>query len=61
ASERKRRIGRRSASKRVSDQPTFAERKRNFNRRNRNQPTGSAATGSTETASQRKRRLRGGG
>lgn len=59
--ERRRRFSRRGeeGTRRQSEVPTAAERKRNFRRRN--QPTGSAATGSTETASQRKRRIRGGG
>ena len=59
--ERRRRFSRRGeeGNRRQSEVPTAAERKRNFRRRN--QPTGSAATGSTETASQRKRRIRGGG
>ena len=59
--ERRRRFSRRGeeGTRRQSEVPTAAERKRNFRRRN--QPTGSAATGSTATASQRKRRIRGGG
>ena len=59
--ERRRRFSRRGeeGNRRQSEVPTAAERKRNFRRRN--QPTGSAAPGSTETASQRKRRIRGGG
>ena len=59
--ERRRRFSRRGeeGTRRQSEVPTAAERKRNFRRRN--QPTGSEATGSTETASQRKRRIRGGG
>ena len=56
--ERRRRFSRRGeeGTRRQSEVPTAAERKRNFRRRN--QPTGSAATGRTETASQRKRRIR---
>ncbi|MCH2679310.1 MAG: hypothetical protein MKZ86_07835, partial [Alphaproteobacteria bacterium] len=59
--ERRRRFSRRGeeGTRRQSEVPTAAERKRNFRRRN--QPTGSEATGSTETASERKRRIRGGG
>ena len=56
--ERRRQFSRRGNdnNRRQSDVPTASERKRNI--RNRNQPTGSATT---ESASQRKRRIRGGG
>lgn len=56
--ERRRQFSRRgnNNNRRQSDVPTASERKRNL--RNRNQPTGSAVT---ESFSQRKRRIRGGG
>ena len=56
--ERRRQFSRRGNdnNRRQSDVPTASERKRNL--RNRNQPTGSAVT---ESFSQRKRRIRGGG
>ena len=56
--ERRRQFSRRGNdnNRRQSDVPTASERKRNI--RNRNQPTGSAVT---ESFSQRKRRIRGGG
>jgi hypothetical protein len=56
--ERRQKLSRRGDenNRRKSDVPTAAERKRNFRRRN--QPTGSAVT---ESFSQRKRRIRGGG